>query len=150
MSDNLPDWIYEGAEVWVHQVYGGWGRQAPRRAKVVRFTNTRIMVEEAVLGEAGFTKDRLRGIGKAGDYKLIRADSDEVITTLRMAAVRAAMSNLRSVSQEMSVGGRLGWDELPDALEAAEALHEASFAAIEAIERARDRYGEGERRKVRR
>jgi hypothetical protein len=149
MSD-LPDWIYEGAEVWVHQVSGGWGRQVPRQAKVVRFTNTRIMVEESVLGEVGFSKDRLRGIGKAGDYELIRPDSEKVVATLRTAAVSAAMSDLRKVIRDMESGGRLGWDDLPDAQEAAERIHEASYKAIEGIEKARERYGAGERRDVRR
>jgi hypothetical protein len=147
--NEVPDWIYEEAEVWVYQNRGSWGRQEPRPAKVVRFTAQRIVVMESVLGEVMFTKEKLEGIGKAGNYMLLRPDDEKVISTLRTAAVKKAMARLREVAREMQLGGRIGWDDLPDAREAAEAFHEASYEAIRALEQASEQYGDGERRDVR-
>lgn len=150
MSDNLPDWIYEGAEVWVHQNRGAYGNQSPRPARVARFTEQRIMVDEQNLGEAAFSKDELRGIGSARNYTLLSPNDEKIITTLRVEAVSNAMNRLREIFRDMQLGGRIGWNELPDAQEAAEMFHDASYEALQAIEHARQRYGPGNRRDPRR
>ena len=143
----LPDWIYEGAEVYVHMTRGkSWHTPDPEPATVARFTNQRIIVDTHRDRGWAFAKDTLRGIGPAGNYDLIHPNSNAVTVMLRTSAVKEAMGPLRTVFHDMSLRGRMGWDELPDALETAEAFHEASLEAIERLAEARERYGEGSRR----
>jgi hypothetical protein len=53
------------------------------------------------------------------------------------------MAELRSVVNELLLGNRIGWNELPNAVEAAEMLNSASSLAVIKLARAADRYGEG-------
>jgi hypothetical protein len=143
---ELPDWIYEGAAVYSLRVSGNWGGTPdPIPVEVLRFTPTRIVVRDRG-SESAYSKKDLRGIGSVGDYKLVPDDDPHVITSLRKAAVKKSMEKLRAVFDEMSYGNKINWNELPNALEAAERFHDASFEAIKGMEEARDRYGEGERR----
>lgn len=97
-------------------------------------------------GERHFTKEKLRGVGRDGDYELISPDDSRVITGLRNEAVQVAMAELRGVIGDLLLGSRLNWNELPDARDAAERIHEASGNAVMAIARAAERYGDGLRR----
>lgn len=146
MSDDivLPDWIYEGAEVWVLRAHGGWSSEAaPTWCKVVRLTAQRIIVQWTAAKEASFLKDGLRGIGEVKDYVLIPEHHNSVTKALRSDAVKEAMAELRSVVNELLLGNRIGWNELPNAVEAAKMLNSASSLAVIKLARAADRYGEG-------
>ena len=152
MSDKivLPDWLYEGAEVWVRRVHGGWSSEArPSPRKVLRFTAQRVIVEWSPGYEAAFAKDTLKGIGDVKNYELIPAHHNSVTNTLRSDAVKEAMRELRAVFSQLLVGNRIGWDELPDAVEAAELLRNASSLAVIKLAQAADRYGEGSPRRQR-
>jgi hypothetical protein len=143
MESNLPDWIHEGAEVYVEKARDrGWVTPDPKPVTVVRFTPQRVVVENEDGEQWQFRKDDLRG-GPGGSWDLIPADSNRVISMLRTRAVSDAMSELRSVFREMELYARIGKDELPLALEAAEKFHDASLKAIDGLVEARQRYGDG-------
>lgn len=147
MSDELPEWVTEGAEVWLRRSRGAWRSDAdPEPATVVRFTPQRVIVADRRGNEHHFTKSNLRGVGRDGDYDLISPDDPRVVTGLRNQAVAAGMSELRNVITDLLLGSRLNWNELPDARDAAERIHEASGDAVMAIARAAERYGDGLRR----
>lgn len=147
MSDDLPEWVTEGADVWLRHSRGAWRSEAdPEPATVVRFTPQRVVVTDRRGNERQFNKSNLRGIGRDGDFDLISPDDPRVITGLRNQAVQRAMSELRDVISKLLLGSRLNWNELPDARDAAELIHEASGNAVLAIARAAERYGDGLRR----
>lgn len=139
----LPDWVFEGAQVWMLRTRGNWGSTPdPTPVTVLRFTAQRIVVDR--MGEElSFLKENLNGIGKASDSKLISDDATDVVNFKRKQAVRDSMSRLRGVINDLLLGNRIGWDELPNALEAALMLRDAAEEAVRGLEKAADRYGEG-------
>lgn len=146
----LPDWVFEGAQVWMLRTRGNWGSTPdPTPVTVVRFTAQRVIVNQRG-EELSFLKDNLNGIGKASDSRLISDDATDVVNFKRKQAVRGSMSPLRGLINDLLLGNRIGWDELPDALEAALMLRNAAEEAVWGLERAADRYGEGLARKDRR